>query len=389
MIDGRPNPEQRTLFISEFENYHDAFLNENVEYQKRIDNLTQKLARYKTPLSSGVLLSNWIGSELHNFNENRNGLDCQELLLSYHNNSDALAHSSLSWYFQKLLIPIRETSDSRKIVENRLWFLNSSEMTFIKITPVSFHQETETNKNIRGGNESIMKEFWIADREVSVGKFREFTDDNGYPAFNKPVNREGIDVTASPAHFGPTGREIDWSDNMAVQQVNWYDAIMYCNWLSNREGYVSCYEKIAEKETGNSENAAWRLVPGATGYRLPSESEWEFACRAGTTTDFSCGNDQTLLVDYAHFSSNRSSIFCGQKRPNGWGLFDMHGNVSEWCDDITNSTAVICGGSWKDVAEGCRSSNRHRIDPSSRSNGIGFRVVLGQSVQSSALEQNK
>src|SRR5262249_36608364 len=79
----------------------------------------------------------------------------------------------------------------------------------------------------------------------------------------------------------------------------------------------------------------WRLVPGGTGYRLPTEAEWEYACRAGTTTNFACGTDAALLRKYAVYSAEpaQGPAPCGSKLPNGWGLFDMHGNVFEWCQD--------------------------------------------------------
>ena len=78
-----------------------------------------------------------------------------------------------------------------------------------------------------------------------------------------------------------------------------------------------------------------RLVPSGTGYRLPTEAEWEYACRAGTTTDFACGADAELLRKYAVYAAEPAPgpAPCGSKLPNGWGLFDMHGNVFEWCQD--------------------------------------------------------
>jgi len=140
----------------------------------------------------------------------------------------------------------------------------------------------------------------------------------------------------------------------------------------------------------------------AHGFRLPTEAEWEYACRAGSTTLYCSGNTENDLDDVARWTREQSSVVAvGMKQPNAWGLFDMHGNVWEWCWDwygpysgnrITDpdgadggSKRVARGGSWGTRADHCRSANRGRHDPDSRYNingqtshkaNVGFRVVI-------------
>ena len=162
--------------------------------------------------------------------------------------------------------------------------------------------------------------------------------------------------------------------------VNWYDAVLFCNWLSRKEGRTACYERTGKKEKvklGNAEyeRDVWRLVADATGYRLPTEAEWEYSCCAGTTTGYASGSDEEMLRKYAVINTSRTAS-CGSKLPNGWGLFDMHGNIREWCWDayekydvkspVVDPTGaarvpdrVIRGGSWVYTADGARASARY------------------------------
>ena len=230
----------------------------------------------------------------------------------------------------------------------------------------------------------LTRAFLLSDREISVGQFQQFISDANYPTGERPEKWPGADARVSPTPDHP------------VQQVNWYDAVLFCNWLSRKEGRSACYERTGKKEKlrQNVEHDAWRLVADATGYRLPTEAEWEYSCRAGTTTEFASGSDEEMLRRYAVFQASRAAPG-GSKLPNGWGLFDMHGNVWEWCwdgyekydakspaVDPTGAAGVparvIRGGSWSYTAGDTRASSRYGSSPESRNYALGFRVARGQ-----------
>jgi formylglycine-generating enzyme required for sulfatase activity len=168
---------------------------------------------------------------------------------------------------------------------------------------------------------------------------------------------------------------------LPVERVSWYDAVNYCNALSKKEGLTPAY-------TVNGTNVTW--FRGANGYRLPTEAEWEYACRAGTTTPYSSGSS----VDAAGWYGNNSGSVTqpvGQKQANAWGLYDMHGNVWEWCWDwygnyssgsqtdptgaASGSFRVLRGGGWDGLASYLRSAFRDGHNPSSQFSNYGFRLV--------------
>lgn len=145
-----------------------------------------------------------------------------------------------------------------------------------------------------------------------------------------------------------------------VEKVNWDDAVQFCRKLSALP---------AEQAAGRE-------------YRLPTSAEWEYAARAGTTTDYRFGDVESQLGDYAWFKDNSGNTThtVRAKLPNAWGLYDMHGHVEEWCqdkDDEKGSFRVFRGGGWNNSVTGCRSASRSYDAPSNRRVGdLGFRVVL-------------
>ena len=183
-------------------------------------------------------------------------------------------------------------------------------------------------------------------------------------------------IGSDPSHFKGA--------DLPVHRVSWYDAIEFCNRLSERAGLRPCYAR-------DGDDVRWDRE--ADGYRLPTEAEWEYAARAGTTTAYSFGDDPAELGEYAWYVDNAEQRVhpAGEKRPNPWGLHDVHGKVWEWCWDWHGgypSTPqrdpagagvgvgrVLRGGGYWDVAESLRSANRFRYRPSVRGVFIGFRCV--------------
>jgi formylglycine-generating enzyme required for sulfatase activity/serine/threonine protein kinase len=181
------------------------------------------------------------------------------------------------------------------------------------------------------------------------------------------------------AVVGGTPSDFEGTDNLPVVKVSWLDAIAYCNKLSEREGLKPFYQFGAEVKTGTE------------GYRLPTEAEWEYACRAGSTARYSSGDS------WDHGNAGRMIHPVGQREPNAWGLYDMHGNVREWCWDwydpgyYAQSQAadplgprqatdrVNRGGSWDVHPRYCRSAYREGLSPAYRSTYVGLRVARSQS----------
>jgi formylglycine-generating enzyme required for sulfatase activity len=219
-------------------------------------------------------------------------------------------------------------------------------------------------KGLRHSNEAqveviLTKGYWLGKYEITQSQWKQVMESE--PWKGKGQTKEGDDC---PATF------VSWNDAMEFDR------------------------KFTERE-----RAAGRL-PAGWEYTLPTEAQWERACRAGTETKFSFGDDDSKLTNYAWFADNtfgadeQYAHSVGEKKPNAWGLHDMHGNVMELCRDwyqaklpggrdpeVTqmSTSRVIRGGSWSFLVNGCRSARRISFDPSYRDAVIGFRVRLGPS----------
>jgi hypothetical protein len=230
----------------------------------------------------------------------------------------------------------------------------------------------ETTKQVR-----IPRTFAIASAELTLQKYKEFDPGFSYASDYTP------------------------SELCPVNSISWLDAVKYCRWLSEQEGIDEdqmCYPPL--RLIGEGFELPANFLE-RTGYRLPTEAEWEYACRAGSTAAFAnggitylqCERDDNLdAVGWYCGNSNNTVQPVAGKMPNGWGLYDMHGNVQEWCQDwfgvypydaVTNpkgptkgSYRVMRSGVWYSPARDCRSASRFGSPPHYRFRHIGFRVCL-------------
>ncbi|WP_176547324.1 SUMF1/EgtB/PvdO family nonheme iron enzyme [Bacillus sp. AFS053548] len=155
-----------------------------------------------------------------------------------------------------------------------------------------------------------------------------------------------------------------------VVNISWNDAISFCNLLSLKAGLKECYSISYD---GEGIVCDWE----SNGYRLPKEAEWQYACKAGTT-----GYRYGELDKIAWYNENSEDKIheVGRKEPNAWGLYDMLGNVWEWCwdlydEEVYGSYRIFRGGSWAEVARGCGASCRRRSHPSFCIDDLGFRLA--------------
>ena len=240
-------------------------------------------------------------------------------------------------------------------------------------------QQSPSGPRTATAPEAVTTKLGIEMLDLPAGSFTmgdNSGDSDEQPAHQVSVSRFSIDVHEvtqenyeklmgkNPAKFK--------NPESPVERASWVSAAQYCNMRSSMEGFEPCYD-----------TQTYRCNFEANGYRLPTEAEWEYACRAGTTTPWSLGANQAGLTKHAWFKANgeKTTHPVARKEPNPWGLYDMHGNVAEWCNDFyaesyghgegtldpsgpaSGEERVLRGGSWKSSPASCRSSARYSEPP--------------------------
>ncbi len=259
---------------------------------------------------------------------------------------------------------------------------NSVGMTLVRIAPGSFLMGSpDSDKDAQDDEKpqhrvEITRPYYLSAYEVTQEQYQKVMGTN-------------------PSYFAATGggkdkvKGVDTSTR-PVEQVSWLDAVAFCNALSRKEGLAEYYRIDGTTVT----------IPDAAGkgYRLPTEAEWEYACRAGTTTRYQHGDDPAGLARVGNLGASDGAVYTaavGGYEANAWGLYDLHGNVWEWCWDgydsgyyaqspaadpagpVQATYRVIRGGSWLFEPRDARSAYRNWNAPGYRSSYLGFRVARG------------
>lgn len=223
-----------------------------------------------------------------------------------------------------------------------------------------------------------MSNAWNSSAEYPMVKIPageiELRDDRIKTAWTAHVNTfllAPVPVT-NALYFSIMQKTVEPNDDpqAPVVNVSWNDAISFCNLLSQHSGLTGCY---SVSDDSDSVVCNWE----ADGYRLPTEAEWQYACKAGTT-----GYRYGELDEIAWYQENSDGMTheVGKKLPNAWGLHDMLGNVWEWCWDLYDvkvygSYRVFRGGSWAEEARGCGATCRRRSHPTFCIDDLGFRLA--------------
>ena len=343
-----------------------------------------------------------------------------QMLSLYRNDPDPGVHSAIDWLLRhgKQGLADRrldwDQGEALRLIDDQLageapagrrWFVTKEDHTLAVINgPVEFTMgappfETYRPKGPEEAQHSVQipRSFAIATKEVTVAQFQRFLEAN--PEVHRAAQ---VDPSRDPSRGSRTLSGSSPDEDSPQVTITWFEAAQYCNWLSRQEGIpedqwvyppVDLIKEGMELPTGYLER---------TGYRLPTDAEWEFASRAGATTTWFYGSSEELLREYAWYAGTtfaERSWPVGQRKPNDLGLFDVYGNVWEWIqdwwkphpDDPTSDIRVDDedvvrivsaqyqrprrGGSFSYAASYLRSAHRGSYIPDERRDNVGFRIA--------------
>jgi hypothetical protein len=318
-----------------------------------------------------------------------------QLLERFRSDPDAGVHAAIDWLLRRWERETDLESTERELASTgpapgRNWYVISQGQTFSVINgPIEFEMGTRGDDptasfNNRRHKRRISRTFAIGLKELTFDQFDRYLVAN--PTQADAAHRSGSPVPTSPA-----------------RALTWFDAARYCRWLSEQQGLPEeqmCYPAISEIRPGMKLPANF---DERTGYRLPTEAEWEYACRAGAATPYHFGTSRELLPMYAWYraNSNERPARVGLLKPNPFGLFDVHGNVLEWCHGPYNNlypvtadsafedavvttgalgtaSRILRGGSFNWAETAVTSTYRSAYVPTSRfMNGVRIARTLG------------
>ncbi len=234
-----------------------------------------------------------------------------------------------------------------------------------------------------------LKSFYIAEHETTVAQYQEFTEATGRK-MPQPPSEEWMKthIHTMKYYTSPAKRWWGWEADFPMHKVNWYDAIAYCNWLSEKNGLEKCYSEDPQ--------GGWLVDLSKKGYRLPTEAEWEYAARGGQKSQgysYSGSNAPSTVAWYDDTSNQKSPQKIKTKAPNELGIYDMSGNVWEWCSDYYDANfyknspvkapfndkfstyRVLRGGAWHYRVEYATVSGRDGPEPKFSNYNYGFRIA--------------
>ncbi len=257
-------------------------------------------------------------------------------------------------------------NSKREVTVKQNQGLTTTDDNFILIKAGNFMMGSNENEREQPIHKvTIEYDFYMSKYQLTMKEYLEFAKetDSHHPEWMEEGSSYNVE-TGDADHY----KDQNFNDDAPVIGVSWEDATEYCEWRSQKEDKT---------------------------YRLPTEAEWEYACRAGTTTRWSFGDEADKLKEYAWYADNANGKAhpVGDKKPNPCGLHDMHGNIWEWCEDVwaenydvtprngsankgSGNQRVLRGGSWINSDSDTRSSFRDRDDSDDRSYYVGFRLVL-------------
>ncbi len=324
----------------------------------------------------------------------------KSLLAMYHDQPDAGLHAALRWLLCRwdhkadvlkldtALVESEQQLAARTPGDRRRWYVTTQGQTMVVIQGGKFPMgspSTDPEHHVKEvlHRKNVGRCFALSATEVTRGQWRRFVEQNKLEVSNY-LNDPRVTVVVR-------------TEDSPMVVMTWYESAAYCNWLSAREGIPKdqwCYQRNAAGKYASGMRPKPKFL-SLHGYRLPSEAEWEYACRAGATTVRFFGQTDELLPEYAWYDVNSDlhTWPVASLKPNDWGLFDIQGNVWDWCQDRANdhtgpetdpgdetpildeATRALRGASFDSQARDARAAFYLNVRPDNRNTSDGFRVA--------------